>query len=213
MSIAATTLIDSVSSTLLDTANRTWSRDELLGYLNEALRTTALVKPDLYVVEGPVALLPGEVQVVPGDGVALIDVPRNTGGRVITQVDKTLLDEASRFWPAGTQEAVVEHFTADPRDPLRYIVFPPNDGAGIVDLVYGAVPPEIMYEAEDVPVNDSYQTVLINFMLSKAYQKNSKRQDLAKSGAYMSQWGQLVGLDAQSQLAILPKVNSAPGTT
>lgn len=213
MTIPAATILDSVAVTLLDTAGRTWSPDELLGYLNEALRTTALAKPDVYTVENSLILAAGVQQLVPADGVALIDIPRNTNGRVVTQVDKTLLDEASRFWPAGTQESTVEHFTADPRDPLRFVVFPPNDGEGVVDIVYAAIPPQVMYAAETLPVNESYQAPLQEYMLGRAYAKNSKRQDLQKSVAYFNQWGAMLGLDAKSQLAILPKVDSAPGTT
>lgn len=214
MTISAATILDSVAGTLLDTAHRTWSADELLGYLNEALSTTALVHPDIYVAQAEVLLAPGVQQSIPGDGTSLVDVPRNAGGgRVITQVDKGLLDEANRFWPAGTQEATVEHFTADPRNPLRFVVFPPNDGTGIVDLIYNATPPQVMYAAENIDVPTSYQEPLINFVLGKAYQKNSKRQDLAKAGAYLGQWGQLLGLDAQSTLAVLPRVASEPGTT
>jgi hypothetical protein len=212
MALTAATLIDSVSSTLLDTAHRTWSRDELLDCLNEALRSTSLAKPDVYIVEGPVTLLPGEVQTIPADGVALVDVTRNTGGRTISQVDKTLLDEASRFWPASTRVPGVEHYTADPRDPLRFTVYPPNDGFGIVDMVYAAVPPQIMYEAEEIVLADTYQAPLQNYMMGKAYQKNSKRQDLLKASSYLQQWGQMLGLDAQSTNAIVPKVASQPGT-
>jgi len=212
MALTATTLIDSVSGIALDTANRTWSRDEWLEYLNEALRTTALVHTDIYVVQAELTLAAGEQQEIPADGTGLVDVPRNTGGRVVTQVDKGLLDESSRFWPAGTQEATVQHFTADPRNPLRFVVFPPNDGTGIIDLIYTATPPQLMYEAEELVVPDSYQAPLQNFMLGKAYQKNSKRQDLAKAGAYMGQWGQLLGLDATQTAAAMPKVAAQPGT-
>ena len=150
MTIQASTILDSVSGTLLDTAERTWSADEKLGYLNEAMRATAAARPaDFYVVENPLTLVAGVIQNLPVDGILLIDIPRNSdGGRIITQVDKGLLDEANRFWPAGTQEAVVEHFTFDPRNPRRFVAYPPNDGTGVVDLVYGAVPPQIMYAAE-----------------------------------------------------------------
>lgn len=213
MALTTTTLIDSVAGTLLDTANRTWSRDELLEYLNEALRATALVHHDVYVVHTAFIVAAGEQQTIPADGTGLVDIPRNSGGRVVTQVDKGLLDEANRFWPAGTQEAVVEHFTADPRDPLRFVVFPPNDGTGVIDMVYAAVPPQIMYEAEELAVPDSYQAALQNYMLGKAYMKNAKRQDITRAGSYFSQWGGLLGLDAQTMLAVLPKVAAEPGTT
>jgi hypothetical protein len=212
--ILASTILDSASTTLLDTAHRTWTSDELLGYLNEALRATALVKADFYVVETPLALVAGVKQVLPGDAVALVDVPRNSsGGEIITQVDKTLLDESNRFWPSGTAEATVEHYTEDPRNPRRFVVFPPNDGTGIVDVIYGAVPPQVMYAAEEMTVPDAYQSALTNFVLSKAYAKNSKRQDLSKSAASMQAWGQALGMKSQTQIAIAPRVASEPGTT
>ena len=213
MTFRANTVLDSAASLLLDTAGRTWSPDELLGYLNEALSTTALVHHDIYIVHSAVVLAIGVQQAIPGDGTALVDVPRNTGGRVITQVDKGLLDEASRFWPAGTQEAVVEHYTADPRDPLKFVVFPPNDGTGVVDMVYAAVPPQVMYSTEQIEVANSYEAPLLNYVLGRAYTKNSKRQDLGKASSYFGQWGQLLNLDAQSMLAALPKVSAEPGTT
>ena len=222
--ILATTVLDEVSGILLDVAHRTWSSDELLRYLNEAMRATALVKADFYVVETAMTLDPGPQQNLPGDAVALIDVPRNTynpdasaldgsNGRVITQVDKTLLDESNRFWPAGTRERTVEHYTEDPRNPRRFVVFPPNDGTGVVDVIYGAVPPQIMYVTEELEVVDAYQPVLVDYTLARAYQKNSKRQDLTKSASYMQSWGQKLGLKSNTQIAVAPKVASEPGTT
>ncbi len=212
--IDAATILDEAAVLLLDTAHRTWSEDELLGYLNEAFRKTALVKAtDFYVVEFQLNLVAGVQQNLPGDATALIDVPRNTGGETITQVDKTLLDESNRFWPTGTPEATVEHYTADPRNPRRFTVFPPNDGTGIVDVIYGAVPPQIMYAAEELAVNDSFQSPLLDFVLARAYQKNSKRQDIARAAAYMQSWGQALGMETQTAIAAMPKVASEPGTT
>lgn len=218
--IQASTILDSAAGTLLDTAHRTWALSELLRYLNEALRATAFVKPDFYVVENDVALVAGITQVLPDDGIAVINIKRNriiapdTGvERVITQCDSGLLDESNRFWPAGTPTRRVEHFTADPRNPRHYDVFPPNDGTGLIVLVYGAVPPTIMYEQEEMQVPDSFAPTLENYVLGRAYEKNAKRQDLSKSAAYYQRWGQALGLKSQAQIAIAAKVASEPGTT
>ena len=141
MAVSVDTILDSVSVTLLDTARRTWSRAELLGYLNEALRATAFVKPDMYPVRDFVTLAAGIAQELPADGVALIDATDNEAtGRTVTQTDLALLQEENRFWPAATQQAEVENYAADPRTPRRYYVFPPNDGTGSVRVTYGAVP-------------------------------------------------------------------------
>lgn len=220
MTVLASTILDSAAVTLLDTAHRTWPRDELLENLNEAQRATAFVKPDFYVVENDVALVEGITQRIPSDGIALINVKRNrvifpdTGlERVITQCDSGLLDESNRFWPSGTPTRRVEHFTADPRNPLHFDVFPPNDGTGLVVMVYGAVPPTIMYDSEELQVPDSFEPTLLNFVLGRAYEKNSKRQDLTKSASYYQRWGQALGLKSQAQIAVAAHVSAEPGTT
>jgi hypothetical protein len=213
VSIAAATILDEAASLLLDRTHRTWPAADLLGYLNEAMRTTAFVKPDFYTVQNFVTLVAGVLQNLPADGVALLKITRNASGRIVTQVDEGLLDEASRFWPAGTQETVIEHYTADPRNPRRFTVFPPSDGTSSIELLYGAVPPQIMYPEEELPVPSSYHTALLNFVLAKAYSKNSKRQDLTKSSGFMQQWGQLLGLKSQAQIAAAPRVTAQQGTT
>ncbi len=220
--IFAATVLDSAATTLLDVAHRTWTADELLGYLNEAMRATAAARPtDFYVVEDSFPVAAGVIQNLPADAIVLIDIPRNSAGvpsgitpssRIITQVDKGLQDEADRFWPAGTPQTQVEHFTFDPRNPRRWACYPPNDGTGAVDLVYAAFPPQVMYAAEELPVPDSYEPPLINYVLAKAYAKNSKRQDLSTTSGFMAQWGQALGLDSQSIVAAATKVASSPGT-
>ncbi len=214
MTINAATIIDSAAGTLLDRAHRTWSASDLLAYLNEALRATAGVQPPgFYVVQTEFTPAIGEEQHLPADGVSLIDVPRNTGGRIVTQVDKGLLDESNRFWPAATKTAVVEHYTSDPRNPLRFVVFPPNSGAGLLDLIYNAVPPQVMYATEDIDVPANYESPLIQFILARCYAKNTKRQDLTKSAAAMQQWGTMLGVSANARTASTPKVVAQPGTT
>lgn len=215
MAVSVDTILDSASTTLLDTARRTWSRTELLGYLNEALRATAFVKPDMYPVRGFLTTAAGIAQDLPADGVAIIDITDNEStGRTVTQVDLTLLQEENRFWPAATQQAEVENYAADPRTPRRYYVFPPNDGTGSVRVTYGAVPAALTGSSgEDIPVPDSYQNALTNFVLAKAYAKNSKKQDLTKTSAYMNEWRLALGLKSQAQVALAPKVAQSPGVS
>lgn len=213
MTIPVSDVLDPVAATLLDRTHRTWTEADLIGYLNEALRGTAFVKPEMYTVQAPFTPAVGVLQTLPSDAVALIDITRNLIGRnrIVTQVDDGLLEESNRFWPAATQQAEVEHFTADPRNPLRFRLFPPNSGAGSIEVLYGAIPPAIHYADEDLPVAGSYQTPLTDFVLSRAYSKNCKKQDLSKASYYMQQWAALLGLKSQAQVAIAPHVSQSPG--
>lgn len=213
MPITVETLLGSVSETLLDTARRTWDLPELVGYLNEALRATSFVKPDMHTVQDFVTLAAGIAQALPEGGVALIDISDNeVSGRAVTQTDLSLLQEENRFWPAATREVDAENYAADPRTPRRFYVFPPNDGTGSVRITYGAVPDTLTGSSgEEIPVPSSYQAALTDYVLAKCYAKNSKKQDLTKSSTYMQQWGALLGLKSQGQVAIAPKVAVSAG--
>lgn len=204
--------------TLIDAQKNTWTDAELLDYLNQAIRATCFEKPDTNPVRDEVALVAGTKQTLPEGAIALLDIYRNTtssgaSGRVVTQVDEGLLEEASRFWPAATQQQEVEHFTADPRDPRRFTVFPPNDGSGVLEMLYGAVPAALTALADALPVPDSYESPLRDFVLAYAYAKNTQRQDLSKTSYYMQQWARKLGIKTNAQMAYAPKVAAAPGTT
>jgi hypothetical protein len=213
MTIAVGPLLDGVSSTLLDTARRSWPLHDLVSYLNEALAATSAVKPDMYTRQEFITLAAGVSQVIPADGVALLNVIYNeANGRVITQVDGGLLDESNRFWPANTEEVNVYHFAVDQRDPRRFNVTPPNTGTGRVQILYGAVPPAVTGSSgEDLPLSPNFEPILVNYVLAKAYAKNSKKQDLGKTTAYMNQWGAMVGLKTKGQVAVAPRVASSEG--
>ena len=207
----ASVITDAAAVTLVDTDNVTWSETELLGYLNEALRATALVKPDLFTVQADVTLEAGVLQNLPDGGIALIAIPRNTSGRVVTEVDQQLLDEVQRFWPGATPEATVEHFTVNPTTPRQFNVYPPNDGTVEDVMLNGAVPTQHTDADHDLPVTDVYQSPLTQYVLSRAYAKNTKRQDLVKAAAAMQDWARAIGAKSQAQAAISPKVASQPG--
>ncbi len=214
MTVAVGPLLDSVSVTLLDTGRRAWPlQSDLVPWLNEALAATAAVKPDMYTRKVFFTPEIGTSQTIPDDGVAMLNATFNeVSGRVITIVDGALLDEANRFWPAATREVDVHHFAVDARDPRRFEITPPNTGTGSIQILYGAVPPEVTGSSgEDIPVSPNYGPILSCYVLGKAYAKNSKRQDLAKAQSYMNQWGALVGLKSKGQIAVAPRVSSQEG--
>ncbi|MEY2653606.1 MAG: hypothetical protein RLZZ524_634, partial [Pseudomonadota bacterium] len=60
-----------VRVTLLDSAKATWSDAELLGYLQEAIRTTCLLKADAYTRREYIAMVAGSKQELPEGGIAI----------------------------------------------------------------------------------------------------------------------------------------------
>lgn len=221
MSTTALQVINRVRDTLLDESAVVWSNADLLNYINEAQRAAVFLKLDANPVQAAITLAAGVVQSLPlasvsfQDGAGVIDVTHNlvsgSPGRVITLADKELLDETNRFWPAATQVATVQNWCADPRDARRFYVSPPNNGAGVVNVVYGAIPAAITDPATSLTLIDTYVPFVIAYVLSQAYGKNSLKGDVAKSAYYMQQAMQALGMKSQTQIAVAPKVSQSPG--
>lgn len=197
--------------TLLDASGVSWSDAELLTYVNEAIRDSVAAKPDIYPVSGEIPLTAGVVQALPAGGVLLIDITHNIDtGRIVSVVDLPLLQEANRFWPAATQQAEVENFAVDPRTPRKFLVSPPNDGAGQVYGTYGGTPGAITALTDTFPLLDIYQPAITAYVIGRAYAKNSKRQDLGKAAAYRQQWAQALGAKSVATAATVPRVSQSP---
>lgn len=189
-----------------------WSDPELIGYLNEATRATCLVKSDAYVLQADITVAAGVVQELPAAGVALLDISENTvSKRRVTQVDRALLDEENRFWPAATQEVDVQHFTVDPTAPRRFYVTPPNTGTGSVKALYGALPVALATAADTVLVQDIYQPALVAYAVSRAYLKPSTRKDPQASASAFNEWATMVGAKTKTQAETSPRTAQAKG--
>ncbi len=198
-----------VRAQLVDARKRAWSDAYLLAALNRAMRYLSFMKADAHTILGPVPLIPGTDQSLPAGGIAVFNVTENRySGLRVTLVDPELLDETNRYWPGVTGERDVQHFCADPRDPGRFQVTPPNDGTGEVTTLYGAVATKLTTLGDTIDFPDTYEEVLVLLTMAEAYRRTSDRQDLVKVQGLIQEARLALGLKSQSQVAVAPKVNA-----
>jgi len=212
--ILASAIIASDRRILLDPSpGVTWTDATLLLLMSEAERAICGVKPEAYTVRAAVAMAAGTHQILPIGSTAVLDAYENTASnRRVTQVPRGLLDSANRYWPNATQEAQVQEWTQDSRDPLRFEVFPPNDGTGNLNMLYGFTPPQITATAQVINLPDIYEHAIKCFILGECYAENTVRQDLTKASYYRTEWQKMVGLRTQAQIAVSPKSTTPAGT-
>lgn len=206
--LLASDLITQLRVTLLDPApGATWTDPMLLGYINAAQRAVCLVRPELNTAREAVDLVAGIDQELPAGWTALLKIDRNVAsGRVCRgPVDAALVDAAQSFWPAATPETDVQDYMLDPRDRKRFRVLPPNDGDGEVMVFGGKVPTALANTGAAINLDDVYEDPLKQFVLSEAYAANTKRQDLAKAAAARGEFAKMLGINAQSLAALLPR--------
>lgn len=212
MTLLASNYIAALRVTLLDPSpGVTWTDSDLLLFIAAAEREVCTLKQEAYVVRGAVAMVAGNKQTLPAGATASMDFYQNTASKKpITQIQRGLLDEASRWWPVQTPQKDVNQVITDSRNPTQFDVDPPNDGDGLIECLYCFTPPNFATTAEAMHLPDIYEAPIKFFALSEAYSVNSKRQDLTKVSFYRNEARTTLGIKSQSQVAVSPKVG-APG--
>jgi hypothetical protein len=189
--VTAAALIDLAAIALQDTGHVRWQRAELLAYLNAAQRETVIKKPNAYVLFSTTPLVAGTVQTLPTanengpvEPVQLVAVLRNACGRAVRVAERDLLDLMNPDWHSLPQTKLVQHYCYDVRDPARFLVYPPNNGDGCLELSYAATPPVLALETAVIGLDDIYQDALLDYMQYRAWNKDAEyAADPARAGA------------------------------
>lgn len=211
--VTAQTLISRAAYVLEDTGNATWSRAELLGWLNEGQTQVVAYAPGANTDRGTLPLAAGTQQTLPTDTLVLVDIPRNANGPAVRLVSREMLDAGPYDWHTATPSAVVKNYVYDPNDQYNFYVFPPNNGAGQVVIVYARVPSPITTETQAIELDDSYQTAILNYMLYRAYSKDTDYADGAsRAPAFFAAFKDAIAARSAMQASITASNALAPAT-
>lgn len=179
--------LDACRLTLMDAAKRSWSDAELLECTNDSVALACSLAPDLYVVTDDAHPLEvGVRQQLPDGGLVLIDAPYNGEGSAVTLQAQAEIARVHPGWAAAPSTAAVSFVMYDQRSPLTFMVYPPASSGATLAIVYGATPEPAADASDQIPLPSWTKRVLWALTLSKAYAKNTQRQDLAKAKDYLS---------------------------
>ena len=191
--ILASTIIDKAAVQLLDTGNTRWTREELLGWLNDGQRQIVLLSPQTNNTVEVIQLNEGTRQEIPASGWKLLDVIRYMGtdgqkpGRAIRVVSQELLDATDPNWHGARKTDAPSNFVFDLQEQDVFYVYPPNTGRGYAQINYAKVPTGLSNENQPIELNDIYQTSLLDYMLFRANSKDAEyAPGLQLAGSYMT---------------------------
>lgn len=169
-------IIDRAAILLEDTGNVTYTRSELLGWVNEALGQVVLYAPGSLPRSVAVDLVAGTRQALPADTIVLIDVLRNLDKlngdqprQAVRIVTREALDNGPFDWHMARPQREVQVYCYDTNAPKEFFVYPPNDGDGRVELTYAAEPTPIAAEGDALPLQSIYDAAVLNYVMYRAY--------------------------------------------
>ena len=186
MSFTAQSVLQRVIITLQDPNAVRWTTAELVRYLNDGQRDIATLRPDATATTATMTLAAGARQTLPATGAKLLEVIRNSGGayRAIRLTSRVILDAQNPNWYSKTGVTDIRHYTFDSRDPRTFYVYPPAAATNAsVELIYSAYPTNItepaagtLYTAVtgNISVADIFVNALVNYILYRAYSKDSE---------------------------------------
>lgn len=213
--ITVRSILDKAHVILQDTTGVRWSDSELLGWLNDGQREVVIFKPNAFVTNSAIKLVAGTKQSIPSNGVQLIDVVRNMGvsgnspGRPVRITDQKIMDAQNPNWHQQTADSEARHYMYSPLDPKHFYVYPPQPAVnqGYVEIIYGTIP----FDAEIngiITLDDIYQNALIDYILYRAYSKESEVADQARAANHQRNYFASLTGKLKSEVGASPSTNS-----
>lgn len=184
--------------------NPYWTLAELISYLNNFIFDVCGRRRDLYTIREYVQLDAGTDQQLPDGGLQFLDAHFTGNGQAV--FIKDMADAKHTYFKnlgALTPVDDVQIVCSDVRDRKRYHVFPGSTGASNskLEITYGALPDLLTESTAEYPLDADTIDAATEFILAKAYDKNTERRDEVRSKEYMARYVAWVTANIQAQLA------------
>jgi len=184
-SVTVKHIVDMVQDHIQDEDEGSWDSQDLINWYNIGTLTIVGFDPNANSTIQAVKLVSGIKQVIPAGGISFLNVIRNMGDDGETPgrtVYPTPLSSLATYYPSYSTETATEaiiNAMPDPNDKTVWHNYPPSDGVGYVELEYSRVPTIVVYdedgdwETNTVGIKDRYVDALINYILHRAYGKDT----------------------------------------
>lgn len=189
-----------------DTSLRRWSDTELMLWASDGQRVMSTLKPDICSRISVIELVAGTRQSLPTDGITLISVIRNMGrsgetpGRAIRLSKREIMDAQNPDWHSEPKTLEVRNYIYDPMDQNNFYVYPPSNGQGSVEVHHNFSPAVITTTADVLSIPDNYVTALLDYVLWRAYSKDSDFAAGAQvANSYLNSFMMLMGAGESSE--------------
>lgn len=177
-----------------------YSDSVLLGFVNQALKRMAILRPDLFSLITNIPTTAGSVvQSCPSDSVRLVEIFQVVGGNSMTEVSRDTLDQSYPGWtqePAGTPVNYVRHV----RNPNRFFLYPPPVSGTQLVAEYVQSPPTYTLNQTIAILPDSFLTTVVDGTVYLTESVDNEHVDSGRAKLFYDSFVQALGVNAQSRV-------------
>lgn len=214
-------LLSKAQTLLLDATAVRWPLLELQGWLNDGYKELVNMRPDANAQTATFTCAAGYRQTINGvtpRAYRLMDVVANKAAasskKRVTLISRGSLDAVRPNWYNDTATVEIEKYIFDPRLPKEFLVYPPAATTAQLEIVFAEVPePHALTAvqlanpatAEVIRVDDIYANPLLDYVMYRAYSKDSEQQGNAQRAvAYYQAMQAALGINTQSSASAQP---------
>lgn len=189
----------------------TYRDDVLLSFVNQTIKQTAVLRPDLFAfTDTAFAVTANEpIQTLPSDSIRLIEVfyVSSSGGGAIEEVDRDLLNRTDRDWVNATAGIPIK-YTRHSRNPNKFFLYPRPQANVTLALEYAQSPPSYTGGQTISLLPDAYLPALVNgtVYLVEAINNQSTnanvRKDPNRAAVFQNAYAEMLGVSLQSNTVL-----------
>lgn len=199
-----------------DRGDPRWTDPELVNWTSDGERDVVVSKPDANATIHTLTTVAGTRQTLPADCLLLLDVVRNMGvsgldpGNAVRLVARDTMDAFLPGWHAAPQAAEIKNWMYDPRTPRTFYAYPPQNGTGTVETVYGALPTPLLNTAQNISIPDQYASALVDYVCYRAFSKDSEYANSQRAASHLQAFMLAVGIRHGVEAGANPNMATLP---
>lgn len=173
----------------------------MLGFVNQAVKRAAVVRPDLFVVNTNITPTAGQVdQELPATVTRLMEIHRVVGGGAVGEVEKEIMDRSYPNWPLETADEPV-NWMRHPRTPRNYFLYPPPVSGTQLSVEYIEVPADYAL-GDTIGLADSYKSALVDCVVFLAEVVDNEHVETQRAKSFYDSFMQALGADFTQRLVV-----------
>jgi len=175
-----------------------YSDTMLLGYVNQTLKRTAVLRPDLFGEVGDIIVVANSaMQELPAGAHRLIDIFQVKEGDTITEVDRETLSRHTPGWM--TERGTPVNFVRHVRNPTRFFLYPaPATGITIVGE-YSKSPDDVTLDEEIPQPPEMFFGALVDGVMFLASSIDDEHVNQGRTKIFLDSFTQQLGVSLQNR--------------
>lgn len=172
----------------------------MLGWVNQTLKRTAVLRPDLFGVIGDIATTPNVVlQSTPTDSLRLIQIFQVKNGDAVTEVDREVFDQTYPGWVNEAASTPV-NFMRHVRNPNKFFVYPRPTSGVILVGEYAQVPPDYALNDTIALIPEAYFPVLVDGVVFLAESVDDEHVNSQRAALFQKNYTEALGASVSNRV-------------